>query len=71
MMAFDDVVYAPFTKEQVEALQKWQSDKTKHPFTCECGNKLSPHVNGWFCPVCFMVQSWCYEFMLKERNDET
>jgi len=61
-------VYAPFTDEQVEALFKWQEDETKHPFTCICGESLTPYNDGWHCDYCCHTQNWCHDFML-ERSE--
>lgn len=60
-------IKAPFTKEQVDMLQKYQNSDNYHPFTCEefhgihC--KLVPTVRGWICPYCDYTQDWAYEFM--------
>jgi hypothetical protein len=65
------IKYAPFTKEEVENLQKWQNSAKVHPFTCESSNihpntNLVPTVDGWVCPhpKCGITQNWCHDFML-------
>ena len=57
-----DLLYAPWTDEQVEALQKWQEDDTKHPYTCVCGESLAPYNSGWKCEYCGHTQNWCWNF---------
>lgn len=60
-------IKAPFTKEQVDALQQYQNECKHHQFTCqefhgtEC--KLVPTIRGWICPYCDYTQDWAYEFM--------
>ena len=67
---------APFTKGQVDALNKYQNEGKFHPFTCcshpvpECERKagksegkLIATVNGWICPCGKYTQYWAHEFM--------
>ena len=61
-------VYAPWTLLQIEALEKWQEDGTKHPYTCECGELLVPFTKGWYCDRCGMRQDWCHDFSLKPEE---
>lgn len=51
--------HAPFSKEQVKALDRRQADKTLHPYTCpECSEKLIPYDDGWYCSKHGLVQTW-------------
>lgn len=68
-------IKAPFSSEQVEALNRWQKNGHVHPFTC--GNKrndtnhtggegvLIATTDGWICPFCSYQQDWAYDFMVK------
>ena len=62
------VAYAPWTDEQVDALDKWQGDETQHPYTCVCGESLTPHNDGWQCDYCGHKQNFCYEFSLNPEG---
>lgn len=68
-----------FTKEQVDSLNRYQSDGRFHPFTC--GNRkdiqkthadgegiLVATEDGWICPYCDYKQEWAHEFMLNYRG---
>ncbi len=71
-------IEAPWTDENVAALNRQQNDARFHPYTC--GNN-SNHIleatkNGWICPVegCDYTQSWSLQPFtqpLKEREKET
>lgn len=63
-------IKAPFTPEQVAALQNYQDADHFHPFTC--GNRenhppelyrLTPTVRGWICQFCDYTQDWAHDFM--------
>ncbi len=73
-----DIVWAPFTAEQVEALNAYQVDGWMHPFTCgPCRDTLGTitpdgalddrllvaTVDGWVCPTCDYTQNWAHAFM--------
>ena len=70
-----DKINAPFTPEQVVALNEFQVSDESHPFTCANrggGNHaewngdqgvLVATVHGWICPFCDYRQDWAYEFM--------
>ena len=69
-------VRAPWTDEQVEALNRYQQERWFHPFTCASGNRtdaahtdgegiLRATNNGWECPFCDYRQDWAHDFMLK------
>ena len=81
-----ELIYAPFTHEQVVALNEYQRAGWMHPFTCgicrdrlgTCNEKdewvddrkLVATINGWICPTCDYTQNWCHDFMLKGRPDD-
>jgi hypothetical protein len=65
-------VTAPFTAEQVQILNLFQSSGAMHPFTCGRRSEhpdnegiLSATEDGWHCPVeeCQYTQSWAHWFM--------
>ena len=66
---------APWTKDQVENLEKWQTTGWVHPFTCfgegdckinerEDQGILQPTVDGWICPCGKYTQNWATESQL-------
>lgn len=58
-------VYAPFTAEQVEALNAYQKLTFAHPYTCgRCLGKLVAETSGWRCrtPGCTYTQKWAHAF---------
>jgi hypothetical protein len=69
------LIKAPWTVEQVVALQNWQDAEFTHPFTC--GKRdghptlhgdhgiLIPTVNGWICQFCDYTQDWAHPFMFE------
>lgn len=70
-------IYAPFTVDQVRALNEYQTRGRMHPFTCEekagglggpvhpADSVLKATIEGWFCPVdgCSYSQNWAHSFM--------
>jgi hypothetical protein len=72
--ALTDVIRAPWTPEQVAALNAWQTSSGTHPFTCGC-DTCHPGINsvlhatpdGWRCPItgCQYVQDWAHPFMVQ------
>lgn len=66
-----DVIYSPWTSEQVDALNRWQRSPYVHPFEC-----VEPHeghdrallatTEGWVCPHCNYCQEWAHRSMLEE-----
>lgn len=76
-MEKDNKIFAPFTEEQVEMLNKFQQNGHYHPFTCgspdeipECTRKsgsqgiLIATVDGWVCPCGKYHQDWAHSFMV-------
>lgn len=60
---------APFTAEQVAALNARQQDGRFHPYTCGSGRRQDEHhldgegvlvatEEGWVCPYCDYRQNW-------------
>lgn len=69
-------ITAPFTADQVDALNRWQRYGRVHPFTCGSGNrtdaahqdgegKLVATLSGWHCPYCTYTQNWAHAFMVE------
>ncbi len=66
-----DPVQAPFTPEQVAAMNAFQARGDFHPFTCGSGNRgdaahldgegrLVATADGWVCPYCDYRQDWAH-----------
>ncbi|MER6350603.1 hypothetical protein ABT186_01805 [Streptomyces sp. NPDC001634] len=63
-------IYAPWTPEQVSALNRFQQRGGMHPFTCGKDHHsvrvvLMAHRDGWHCsdPECGYRQDWAHAFM--------
>lgn len=70
-------IIAPFSDEQVEALNKYQREAPFHPFTCanrgdgnhveHAGHSdlgmLTATNEGWVCSDCDYTQLWAHAFM--------
>ena len=59
-------VYAPWTDEQVVALNRFQQSGQFHPFTCgnDSGHAvLVATAQGWKCTDCGYTQTWAHAFM--------
>ncbi|MFD9004449.1 hypothetical protein ACFV0T_26410 [Streptomyces sp. NPDC059582] len=63
-------IRAPWTPEQVAALEQFQIGGRMHPFTCGAARhalapRLVPSREGWHCPDpdCDYTQDWAHEFM--------
>lgn len=58
---------APWTPEQVDALNAYQQLGYVHEFTCgndhEADDMLMATADGWHCPSCGYKQDWCHEWM--------
>lgn len=71
---YPDLVYAPWTEEQVTALNRYQANPYRHPYTC--GNEhvktvLVATISGWDCPFCHQwVQNWASNFLFQEPTPE-
>ena len=53
---------APWTPEQVAALNAWQTGSATHPYTCPNNSsaRLVPTADGWVCEGCDYTQSWAH-----------
>lgn len=65
-----DLIRAPWTSEQVAALEQFQTVSNMHPFTCGADHhtlapRLIPSHSGWYCPDpdCDYQQDWAHAFM--------
>lgn len=76
-----DFTTAPWTEEQVAALNQFQNARWMHPFTCgkREGHPLDPEgdygvlvatKDGWICRHCDYTQDWAHDFMLKNWEDQ-
>ena len=57
-----DMIYAPWTIEQVRTINDFQQLEHLHPFTCGtegCRADLVATVRGWICLFCDYTQGWC------------
>ena len=67
----NNIIYAPFSDEQVLKLNEFQKSKKFHPFTCDCGRDredkgiLIATNEGWICPCGEYKQNWAHSFMIK------
>ena len=60
-------IKAPFTREQVDALTRWQTSGMVHEMTClEDGDVLVATTRGMVCPFCNEVQGWAPAVCLEE-----
>jgi hypothetical protein len=57
-------IFAPWSDEQVAALQRQQRDERFHGYTCgndhEGDRVLIPTPDGWRCPTCDYRQDWAH-----------
>lgn len=55
------MIKAPWNKKQVHNLFERQECETMHPYTCLCGTKFVPTVDGWWCNDCQgVMQDWAH-----------
>lgn len=64
-----DKIVAPWTDEQVAALNRFQTSGFVHEFTCRDDHGansrvLVAHRDGWHCPSCSYRQNWAHASML-------
>jgi hypothetical protein len=60
-------ITAPFTAQQIDALNTWQRWGATRPFTCPKHQAtFQALAEGWRCPIggCTHSQDWAYEFMV-------
>ncbi len=81
-MSVPDRIRAPFTDEQVIALNRWQGDPSVHPFTCPADGSsgswkhsdrriLIATYERWECPRCAYVQHWAHAYMASPTESTT
>lgn len=66
-----DQIRAPFTDDQVAALNAFQDSGVFHPFTCgNCRTDLIATKDGWKCPDhdCDYKQDWAHAFMADPKT---
>ena len=67
------IIQAPFTEEQVQAINQYQQEGQFHPFTCGSGKRTDENhkygegilvatTEGLKCPFCDYKQNWAYDF---------
>jgi hypothetical protein len=63
-------INAPWTADQVAALERFQTEGHMHPFTCggdqhSMAPRMIPSRSGWHCPDpdCSYTQDWAHAFM--------
>lgn len=80
-------IQAPFTVDEVQALERRQADERCHPYTCNASHgthsackldshpdtaRLIPTTYGWVCQYCNYKQEWCLlEDLLAAPHDDT
>jgi len=70
-------VIAPWTTEEVKALNQYQKLNPTHAFICsEQHDKESVLVateDGWICPIvgCYYARDWAEDFMLTGKQEQT
>lgn len=70
----NNIIYAPFSDEQVIKLNEFQKSKRFHPFTCGgCDRNrddqgiLIATNDGWVCPCGKYKQDWADSFMVENK----
>lgn len=58
-------IVAPWTDEQVDALNDYQAESMFHPYTCSeahTGDRrnLVATTRGWICRYCNYTQDWAH-----------
>ena len=70
----NDKIEAPWTQEQVDALNRWQQAGFVHEFTCPSDHPdrtLLATPEGWACQQCTYRQNWAHRFMLEKPVNPT
>lgn len=67
-------IMAPWTDDQVAALNRFQAAGFVHEFTCptdhgQHSRVLVAHRDGWRCPSCNYAQDWAHAAMLERPMD--
>lgn len=68
-----DFLHAPFSSEQVDALNRFQRRGDVHEFTCPedhggADRTLIATTQGWICPHCAYTQDWAHRAMLTNES---
>lgn len=73
--------HPPWSDQDVESLNAFQTEGRMHPFTCP--NRSDPShpresngdygvlratKEGWICPYCDYTQKWAHSFMLNWKS---
>lgn len=63
------IITAPWSADQVDALNRFQRASIVHPFTCpghdgDGDRDLVATRRGWICCHCDYTQEWAHRFML-------
>lgn len=69
------MIMAPWTSDQVDALNRYQRFGIVHPFTCTqdhgiADNNLVATRKGWICCHCGYTQNWAHVAMLGEPDPQ-
>jgi len=65
------MIQAPWTPEQVDALNHYQNEGWMHPFTCPNGHgNLLAIKSGCVCYECDYTQHWAHDFMFTENPQQ-
>lgn len=75
-----ETVRAPWTGDQVEALNRWQGYGFVHEFTCPADGTNGSHKHsdrrilvateaGWTCEYCPYTQDWAHDFMFRPQTN--
>lgn len=78
-VVFMGTVKAPFTTQQVETINRYQSNEFVHPLTCGSGNRtderhtdgegvLVAYKAGLSCPFCGYSQNWISDIVLESAD---
>jgi hypothetical protein len=68
-----DKITAPFTDEQVRALNEYQHSGLFHEYTCGNDSRhrvLVASTEGWSCPDCTYTQNWAHASMAVPLTSE-
>lgn len=67
----EEMKQAPWTADEVVALNRHQQKGHLHPFTCPYqhgGERVLVATEvGWVCPECDYTQDWAHAFMFEDR----
>jgi hypothetical protein len=63
------LVKAPWTDEQIDALERFQQTPGVHPYTCpqHSTRELVATRRGWICRYCEYTQDWANDLLMLQR----